>query len=340
MIEFTDYQKSKVVVGETFKNLISYVPDQKRENLIILTDSNVGAIYGKKFPKVPVIHIGTGESIKTQKTVDEIIDQLLDIGADRHTYLVGIGGGIVCDITGYVASIFMRGISFGYVSTSMLSQIDASIGGKTGVNHKGFKNLVGTFNQPDFVICDLEMLKTLPKTEINNGLAEAIKHAFIADAGYYRFINENSKDILSLRREVLEKLVARSIEIKTAVVNRDEKEKGERKKLNFGHTYGHAIESLSHLPHGQAVAVGMVKAAELSLKVGFCRQLLIDELKQTLQKFGLPIQTNLSDETLVHAIQKDKKRRNNSVDFVFIKEIGDVEIKSVPLVDLRTRSQE
>jgi len=334
MIEFTDYQKSKVVVGDSFRKLIEYVPEEKRDRLIIVTDKNVSAIYGKEFPQAPVISIGIGESVKTQKTVDEIVDQLLESGADRHSYLVGIGGGIVCDITGYVASIFMRGISFGYVSTSMLSQIDASIGGKTGVNHKGFKNLIGTFNQPDFVICDMEMLNTLPKAEITNGIAEAIKHAFIADARYFRFIDENSEAILTLNKKVLEKLVARSIEIKTGVVNRDEKEKGERKKLNFGHTYGHAIESLSGIPHGQAVAVGMVKAAELSAMMGYSKESLIDEIKRVLLKFGLPTETKLSNKDLLEAIQKDKKRKLDKVDFVFIREIGKVEIQTIPIEEL------
>jgi 3-dehydroquinate synthase len=334
MIEFTDYHKSKVVVGESFRNLIEYVPEEKRDRLIILTDKNVGGIYGKEFPKASIIKIGCGESVKTQKTVDEIVDQLLELGADRHTYLVGIGGGIVCDITGYVASIFMRGISFGYVSTSMLSQIDASIGGKTGVNHKGFKNLIGTFNQPDFVLCDLEMLNTLPKAEITNGIAEAIKHALIADPDYYQFIDENSAAILSLDKEVLEKLVARSIEIKTGVVNRDEKEKGERKKLNFGHTYGHAIESLSGIAHGQAVAVGMVKAAELSVKMGYCNENLVKEIKRLLQKFGLPTETKLSNKALLEVILKDKKRKQDKVDFVFIREIGQVVIQPILIKEL------
>jgi len=334
MIEYTDYQKSKVVVGESFKKLIEYVPEEKRDRLIILTDQNVGGIYGVEFPKVPVITIGCGESIKTQKTVDQIVDQLLDLGADRHTYLVGIGGGIVCDISGFVASIFMRGISFGYVSTSLLSQIDASIGGKTGVNHKGFKNLIGTFNQPDFVICDLDMLNTLPKAEIHNGIAEAIKHALIADPAYYRFIDENSEAILSLDRKILKKLVARSIEIKTGVVTRDEKEKGERKKLNFGHTYGHAIESLSGIAHGQAVAVGMVKAAELSVNMGYCTENLVKEEKRLLQKFGLPTETDLSNNALLEVIQKDKKRKLDKVDFVFIREIGQVEIQPIPVEEL------
>ena len=334
MIEFANYHKSKVVVGESLRKLTDYLSEEKKDRLVILTDDNVGAIYKNDFPEAPVITIGCGESIKTQKTVNEIVDQLLGLGADRHTFLVGIGGGIVCDITGYVASVFMRGISFGYVSTSLLSQIDASIGGKTGVNHKGFKNLIGTFNQPEFVICDLDMLNSLPKAEINNGIAEAIKHALIADPAYYRFIIENSEAILSLDRAFLEKLVSRSIEIKTAVVNRDEKEKGERKKLNFGHTYGHAIESLSGIPHGQAVAVGMVKVAELSFKMGYCEEKLIGEIKRVLLKFGLPIETKLSNKGLLEAIQKDKKRKQDKVDFVFIREIGQVEIQTVPIEDL------
>ena len=334
MIFFDNYQKSKVVVGESFKNLNNYVPHEKLQKLIIITDSNVVAIYADEFPDAPVIVIGTGEKNKTGKTVDYIIERLIDLSADRHAYLVGIGGGIVCDITGYVASIYMRGISFGYVSTSLLSQIDASIGGKTGINFHGFKNLVGVFSQPDFVICDTAMLHTLPAGEIDNGLAEAIKHAIIQDDSYFSFIEEHVRQLRSLDRISIEHLVTRSIEIKTAIVTRDEKEKGERKKLNFGHTYGHAIESLTGIPHGHAVSIGMIKAAKLSVKLGYCNNELIARIEKLLKQFDLPIDTEFPNEALIETINKDKKRKNESVDFVFLKDIGEVEIHPVTIESL------
>ena len=334
MIRFKNYHKSNVVVGDSFKNLLNYVPWEKHDRVIIITDKNIGALYGKDFPKVPVIEIGAGESFKTQETVNEIISRLIELGADRHSFLVGVGGGVVCDITGYAASIYMRGIPFGYVSSSLLSQIDASIGGKTGVNFMGFKNIVGTFNQPTFVICDLEMLKTLPEEEVKNGITEAIKHAIIGYREYFSFINRNADDLISLEPITVENLVARSVEIKTAVVERDEMEKGERKKLNFGHTFGHAIEILSGIPHGHAVGIGMLKAAELSAELGFCNTGLVDEIKQLLLKFDLPVETNIPNEALIEAIGKDKKRNKENIDFVFLKEIGNVEIKTVPIQEL------
>ena len=334
MIYFENYHKSKVVVGESFRNLLNYIPAEKRSSLVIITDTNIDNLYRKDFPSCPVIQIESGESVKTQETVNDIIRRLIDIGSDRHSFLVGIGGGVVCDITGYAASIFMRGIPFGYVSTSLLSQIDASIGGKTGVNFMGFKNLIGTFNQPEFVLCDLEMLKTLPEAEIQNGLAEAIKHAIIADAAYFRFISTHANQLNSLDMETIEKLVSRSIEIKTAIVGRDEKEKGERKKLNFGHTFGHAIESLSGISHGRAVSVGMMKAVELSAGLDFCDPALVEALKSLLQKFDLPVKSDLPNELLEDAILKDKKRNTANVDFVFLKEIGNVEVKPIPIESL------
>lgn len=334
MIHFDNYKKSRVVVGESFKNLLNYIPLNKRERLIIITDANVGKIYEKDFPQCSVIQIGVGEAVKNQETVNHILSKLIELGADRHSFLVGIGGGVVCDITGYTASVYMRGVQFGYVSTSLLSQIDASIGGKTGVNFMGYKNIIGTFNQPEFVICDLEMLKTLPEEEIKNGVVEAIKHALIGYREYFSFIDNNTAALVSLDKKTTENLVARSIEIKTAVVERDEMEKGERKKLNFGHTFGHAIESLSGIPHGHAVGIGMLKATELSADLGYCDPILVKEIEQLLLKFDLPVTTDIPNEVLIETIYKDKKRNKSDIDFVFLREIGDVVIKPIPIQKL------
>ena len=170
--------KSEILIGESFVNTSRYLP---KKNVIIITDDNLHKHYSNDFPDFPVIKIGTGEQIKTLQTIEHIISQLIDLQADRKTFLLGIGGGIVCDITGFVASIYMRGINFGFVSTSLLSQVDASVGGKNGINFNSYKNLIGNINQPKFVICDIEMLYTLPKKEIKNGIAEIIKHSIIAN---------------------------------------------------------------------------------------------------------------------------------------------------------------
>ncbi|MFU8770398.1 MAG: 3-dehydroquinate synthase, partial [Desulfotignum sp.] len=224
---------SQIHVGERLGNLADHLPDQP---LVIITDENVKSLYGHAFPKVPVITIGTGEKIKTLATVETILHRLIDLGCDRSCFILGIGGGIVCDIAGFAASIFMRGVDFGFVSTTLLSQVDASVGGKNGVNLSAFKNMAGVFSQPRFVICDPDMLKTLPQKEIANGMAEIVKHALIADAGMLAFIENNHARALNLDPEIIFQLVSDSVAIKSRVVQQDERESGERRKLNFGHT--------------------------------------------------------------------------------------------------------
>ncbi|MCF8093347.1 MAG: 3-dehydroquinate synthase, partial [Desulfotignum sp.] len=242
---------SSIHVGESLANIAAHLPDQP---VVIITDENIKNHYAHAFPKAPVISIGTGEKIKTLATVEILLNRLVAIGCDRSSFILGIGGGIVCDITGFVASVFLRGVDFGFVSTSLLSQVDASVGGKNGVNLSAYKNMVGVFNQPRFVICDLNMLETLPKSEISNGLAEIVKHALISDADMLTYIEKNRGKALELDPEIIFQLVSDSVAIKSRVVQLDEKESGERRKLNFGHTIGHAIEKLDPSGHGKAVS--------------------------------------------------------------------------------------
>lgn len=184
-VKTIDYQKSNIIFGASFSSFQDFIPKKKQNRTIIITDNNLNRIYGESFNSLPIIEIPAGEESKSMNTIMNIVEQLLDLGADRHSFLLGIGGGVICDITGFVASVFMRGISFAYVSTSLLSQVDASIGGKTGINFNTYKNIIGTFNHPEFVICDLKILSTLPDSEYVNGLGEVIKHALIADNDMY-----------------------------------------------------------------------------------------------------------------------------------------------------------
>ncbi|HSQ84884.1 MAG TPA: 3-dehydroquinate synthase family protein, partial [Desulfobacterales bacterium] len=181
---------SFIYVGETIQNLGNYIPT---ENVVIITDKNVKQLYENDFPPHPVITIGIGETIKNLDTARNIYEKLVAVGADRSTFIVGIGGGIVCDIAGFVASTYLRGVRFGFVSSTLLSQVDASVGGKNGVNFKDYKNMVGVFNQPEFVICDLNLLKTLPKKEILNGMAEIVKHGAIENADLFAYLEEHSQ---------------------------------------------------------------------------------------------------------------------------------------------------
>lgn len=322
---------STILIGEKLQNLEKYIP---AGSMTVITDTNFWDIYHDKIPDCNVIKIGTGEKEKTLDTVCRIYEKLVEAEADRSSFLVGIGGGIVCDITGFVASTYMRGLKFGFVSSTLLSQVDASVGGKNGVNFKGYKNMVGVFNQPEFVICDIDLLKTLPPRELSNGFAEIVKHAAIADINYFNFIEENYSTALDLDKSILERLVYDSVVIKASVVNRDEKEKGERRKLNFGHTLGHAIEKTAGAHHGEAVSAGMVAAAALSVKKGLLPAKDAERIKRLLDKLQLPISITVPREALLNAMKKDKKREGNNIHFILLNGLGNAIVEKLSIKEL------
>jgi 3-dehydroquinate synthase len=322
---------SRILVGETLDRLKDYIPEK---NVVIITDENVKSLYGSSFPDFPVITIGMGEKIKTLETAARIFDELLSMDAQRSMFIVGIGGGIVCDITGFIASTFLRGVGFGFVSSTLLSQVDASVGGKNGVNFKGYKNMVGTFNLPDFVICDMNLLKTLEKRDVLCGFAEIIKHAAIEDSALFDYLEANHEKALALDNAVIEKLVSDSVVIKAGVVSRDEKEKGERKKLNFGHTFGHAIEKTQGLPHGEAVSLGMVLASSLSVKKGLITQADADRITRLLSRYNLPTRITWDRAAMVDALKRDKKRKGESIQFVLLEAIGKSLIMDIAIDEL------
>jgi 3-dehydroquinate synthase len=323
---------STILVGEPLRHLPRYLPDRQP---IIITDENVHRRYAGQFPSGPVITIGTGEANKTLDTVTRIYAELMRLEADRSCFIVGIGGGIVCDIAGFVASTYMRGVGFGFVATTLLAQVDASVGGKNGVNFGGYKNMVGTFNQPDFVLCDLEMLHSLPEEQLQSGLAEIVKHAAIADAGMFAYLEQNAPRALALDLEVIEHLVYDSLVIKSAIVNHDEKETGERRKLNFGHTFGHAIEKVTGVTHGQAVSMGMVLAAKLSRQRGLITAEVEQRLQNLLAQLRLPLRKPFDQNAVMEALGKDKKRERESVHFVLLDGLGKAVINDLPLSELR-----
>jgi 3-dehydroquinate synthase len=322
---------SSIFLGESLDNLINYLPQSK---VILITDTMVRSLYGKRFPNYPVIEIGVGESIKTLETLSFIYEELMKYEADRSTFIVGIGGGIVCDITGFAASTYMRGLSFGFVSTTLLSQVDASIGGKNGVNYKGFKNMIGVFAQPQFVLCDITMLQTLREREYNAGLAEIVKAALIKDKNFFLFIVGNYSRILQHDPEVVENMIFRSLKIKSDVVIADEKEKGERRKLNFGHTIGHAIEKLSGVIHGEAISLGIVAASMISFKKGLISQKEYDKIVRLLKNLQLPVEIKFDPKAIFEVLQKDKKRENETMHFVLLNGIGDAIVEKMPINEL------
>jgi 3-dehydroquinate synthase len=323
--------RSGLMVGERIENAAAYLPTGET---VIITDTVVADLYRERFPAGRIIEIGTGEANKTLDTVRDIYTRLVEAEADRSTFILGVGGGIVCDVAGFAASTYLRGVRFGFVATTLLAQVDASVGGKNGVNFGGYKNMVGVFNQPEFVICDLNLLKTLPGREVLCGVAEIVKHGAIADPGLFAFLEENVRGVLELDPVVIERLVYDSVVIKSEVVSRDEKEAGERRKLNFGHTIGHAIEKTSGVPHGEAVSAGMVAAAHLSVERRLLSRDEADRLVALLERLGLPTRIRARPESVLEALRKDKKRTGGGIHFILLEKIGRAVIEEISLAEL------
>ncbi len=323
--------RSHIMIGETIANLGNHLPPGR---IIFITDENIARLYKDQFPPGDIITIGTGEGIKTLATIEEIFSQLVSLEADRTAFIVGIGGGIVGDITGFAASTYMRGLGFGFVATSLLAQVDATVGGKNGVNFKGYKNMVGVFNQPHFVMIDIDLLKTLPADEVACGLAEIVKHACIADADYFAYIESQCDAIMQLEPAVMHKLVYDSVVIKSNVVNQDEREAGERRKLNFGHTMGHALEKTLGISHGTAVSVGMVMAAKLSRQHDLLSDQDFQRIMALLTRLNLPTQIDFKPEAVIEALGKDKKRENDLIKFVLLDGIGAAVVKDIAIEEL------
>ena len=272
--------------------------------------------------------IGLGETNKTLATAQRLYGELLNLGADRSTFILGFGGGIVTDVTGFVASTYMRGLSFGFVASTLLAQVDASVGGKNGVNFEGYKNMVGTFNQPDFVLCDLSLLDTLPEREFKSGLAEIIKSGLIADPELFKLFETHTLKEFRENRTLLLEAVHRAVRVKADIVERDEREQGDRRKLNLGHTFAHAIEkSTREYLHGEAVAIGLVMIAALSVQQGTLTQEEADRVRAVVEKMGLPVQSGVELPQLLQALKLDKKKAAKSVNFVLMDGLGTCQIR-------------
>jgi len=268
--------------------------------------------------------IPDGERYKNIKTVSEIYESLSLKGATRNTALITFGGGVVGDLGGFVASTYHRGIPLIHIPTTLLAQVDSSIGGKTGYNLKTGKNLVGTFYQPLFVFIDAAFLKTLPEKEYLSGMAEVIKAALIKDKLLFDFLEKNRNKILARDNKAVLHIIKKSVKIKIDVVERDEKESGERALLNFGHTIGHAIERYRNwrILHGEAVAIGMCYAAALSLKKGYINEDAYKKITNIIKSYNLPTDLKVSFNRLKEHITHDKKRKDEDVEWVLLKDIG------------------
>jgi len=320
--------RSEILVGERWDAVSGLLPEK---GVIIITDDNVSRLYGDKFPKIPVFSLSPGEESKKLKVIENLAEQLLQAGIDRSGFVLAIGGGVVCDIAGFLASVYMRGIRCGYVSSTLLSQVDASTGGKNGVNLGGTKNMLGTIRQPEFVICDPGMLQTLPDQEYLSGLAELIKTAVIGDKELFDLIEKSFEKIMSRDTDLLAILVTKSVRFKGLVVSEDEKETGLRRILNFGHTFGHAIEMQKGVRHGFAIASGMVLATEFSFKRRYINLVEKERIIRLLERFKLLTELDLTGNQMEKLVLHDKKKTGTEIHFVFTQGVGKAIVEKVPV---------
>lgn len=316
--------------------------------VVVVTTPRVGAIHfqtlSEGLARAAVdagrIDVPEGDRAKRLSVVARLYDSLLDLEADRRTILLALGGGACCDLTGFVASTFLRGIPLVQVPTTLLAQVDASVGGKTGVNHRRGKNLIGTFYQPRVVWIDPAVLSTLPARERRAGMAEIVKAAAIWDADFFSWLEHNVERVMALESEALTHAIARACAIKAEVVGLDERESGLRALLNFGHTLGHAVENASgygRVRHGEAVSIGMVFAASLSARHGVCSADVAHRLRALLVRVGLPVEipsprngnTDAQKQAYLRAISVDKKVRDRKVGFVMLRDIGQAEVAAL-----------
>jgi 3-dehydroquinate synthase len=309
---------------------------------VIVSNVTVGPLYGsaleaalrERYAAVSRLDLPDGEEWKTWETLNRVFDHLLESGCDRKTVLFALGGGVVGDIAGFAAASYMRGVPLVQVPTTLLAQVDSSVGGKTGINHPLGKNLIGAFHQPRRVLCDLATLDTLSPRQLSAGLAEVVKYGPIADAGFFDWIETNFDALLQRDPAALAHAVRRSCEIKAWVVGQDEREGGIRAILNFGHTFGHAIEAglgFGRWLHGEAVACGMVMAAELSVRLGLAERSLVPRLVSLLERAGLPVRgPRLGADRYLALMRLDKKAEAGAIRFVVVETLGRASVRPAP----------
>ena len=320
---------------------------------LVVTDENLAEMAGEFVEALVGVGIASslevlpaGEASKSLERASALYDRLVAMRADRHTCVVAAGGGVVGDLAGFVASTYARGLPLLMVPTSLLAQVDSSVGGKVGVNHPGAKNIIGAFHQPSGVWIDTESLATLPARELRCGLAEVVKYGVILDAGFFADLEENARAIEGREPGLIRRIIARSCELKAEVVSKDEREEtGLRAVLNFGHTVGHAIEAVSGyggaFRHGEAVAAGMVAESRLAERLGWIGPDVTDRLVALLGRFGLPVDApGLDLDSLFQAMGRDKKNTGGRIRFVLPRSIGRVELTEAPEAEIRAAMAE
>jgi len=328
---FNVRSRSGIYIGPV-KDILSGVLPEGR--VVVVSDATIDRLYHPLLEKYDTVLIGLGESVKTLQTVETIYRRFIELGVDRSTFVLAVGGGIVTDVAGFAASTYMRGLKFGFVSTTLLGQVDASVGGKNGVNVDGYKNMAGTFTQPQFVICDPGLLRTLPDREFRAGLAEVVKAAIIADADLFGRIENTTFEALRTDTDLLTDAVSAAIRVKADIVERDEHESGDRRKLNLGHTLAHAIEKCSNrMNHGEAVAVGTALIAGAAVKLGVLSEADRDRIVHVLMQLGFDLTPPVDVKRLLKEVGKDKKNEEGILCIVLPVGIGDCEVRPMKIDD-------
>ena len=303
-------------------------------NVVLISDTTVYCKFSYLFKQHKCIILETGERIKSFETVQFIISKLIEYKTDRNSIIIGIGGGTICDLTGFVASILMRGISFGFVPTTLLAQVDAAIGGKNAINYNNFKNLIGTINQPEFIICNSMFLQSLPPTLLKSGMGEIIKYSLISNLGIFDDLSNNYKNLQFFDEKIFVDIIKKCIEFKISIIEQDVLDKNIRHLLNFGHTFAHCFELIDKIPHGIAVVKGMLVAIDLSVKKGILNQKTSNKIKKLFLNLGFDINYKIYDKHL-NLLFADKKKNTEFIDFVYLKNIGTPIIIKTPIEELR-----
>jgi len=310
-------------------------------HVALITNPTVAALYGDCVRRsledagnrVSLIEIPDGEEYKNAATLNSVYDALIDAGLERDSFIVALGGGVVGDLAGFAAATYLRGIPFVQVPTTLLAQVDSSVGGKTAIDHPRGKNLIGAFYQPRLVLIDVETLNTLPEREFRAGLAEVVKYGVALDYDFFDYLEQNVKRIIAMEPDCLIDVIFHSCRLKAEIVELDEKEAGPRAVLNYGHTLGHALETLvgyRELVHGEAVAIGMALATRISMALGCCSDADGARVTALLGSFGLPqIPPRIDLQRLLDALSKDKKSRSGQISFICNKGIGSYAVEKL-----------
>lgn len=344
-----DQKAYDIRIGEgEIKKLPQFLITKSYSKIFIVTDKNVAKLHLKKLKEqisgflIHEIIVKSGEKSKNFAVFQKVSDEILKNNVDRKSLIIAFGGGVVGDLTGFVASVILRGVDFIQIPTTLLAAVDSSVGGKTAINSKHGKNLIGSFYQPKLVICDLDFLETLPEREIRAGYAEVLKYALIQDRDFFEYLEENQHKILKKDKETLANIIAKSCECKAKVVAQDEKEMGLRATLNFGHTFGHIFEAENNykdsLLHGEAVGIGMLMASLLSKNLGFLRENDYEKIKNHIEKTGLDfdlskVKRAFKKSDLISHLLKDKKTEKSNLTFILLDAIGKCHIEKTVRIE-------